>query len=176
MTHVNDDQIQEFLDGNPTPDRAEIAAHIESCAECRAKVKEYERLYSAMSVDTGFDLPTDFAASVAARVMPAPVVQPEAEPEPRFKYSDMLLFAGALAAAIGALIYFRDFSAIFGGFKEKLANSALNTTIVTTIGELLSGMGVQGQFLLSAVGALLMVILMDRLMRTVRRGKAMFFA
>jgi len=174
MTHVNDDQIQDFLDGNP--DRADIAAHIESCSECRAKVREYKRLYVAMSMDTGFDLPADFAAAVAARVMPQPVVQPEALPEPRFKYSDILMFAGAFAAVIGALIYFVDFSVIFGGLKAKLANSELNTTIVSTVGELLSGMGLQGRMLLSAVAALLMVVLLDRLMRTVRRGKAMFFA
>jgi len=170
ITHVNDDQIQDFLDGNL--DRTDIATHIESCAECRAKVKEYERLYAAVSVDTGFDLPADFAATVAARVMP----QPEALPERRFTYSDISLFAGALAAVIGALIYFVDFSAVFGGLKAKLANSELNTSVVSAVGELFSGMGVQGHLLLSAVGALLMVVLLDRLMRTVRRGKAMFFA
>lgn len=176
ITHVNDDQIQEFLDGNPTPDRAAIAAHIESCAGCRAKVKEYELLYSGLAGDAGFDLPPNFAATVAARVMPQPVAQPEAQPESRFKYSDLLLFAGAVAAVVGALIYFVDLTAIFGGLKLKLANSEFDTTVLSTCRELLSGMGIKGHLLLSAMAALLMVTLLDRLMRTVRRGKAMFFA
>jgi predicted anti-sigma-YlaC factor YlaD len=107
VTHLTDEEIQDYLDGNLSHQGKVFAkAHLESCESCQATVKQYQTLYVGLKKDQGFDLPRTFAKSVVAKL---PLAQ---KTKSGFNYSDILL--GILAILITAFtsIYYLDLGSL----------------------------------------------------------------
>ena len=66
--HLNDKQIQDYLD-NRTPDKSSfVANHLRQCTRCRQELALYRELYMTLEKDPLPKLPVDFADKVIARL------------------------------------------------------------------------------------------------------------
>jgi hypothetical protein len=101
MNHLTDTEIQDYLDGNLMSRLDEITAHLDSCADCRKKLKEFEYIYSQLKIDTTPALSSNFAASVVRAV--------ETETSESKEYDlSRILFAACILIGVGLIIYFAD--------------------------------------------------------------------
>ncbi len=103
LKHLNDEEIQEYLDGNlPAQDLTIIEEHLESCTVCQDSLKQYRYLYDGLVKDEGFELSKDFAKTVLSRI------GAEAQTKPHFNYIYALLaFLGAVIG-VATIIRFVD--------------------------------------------------------------------
>lgn len=92
LKHLNDEEIQEYLDRNlPAQDLTMIEEHLEKCPVCQDSLKQYRYMYDGLAKDEGFDLSKDFAKTVLSRL------GVEAQAKPRFNYFYALIaFLGAV--------------------------------------------------------------------------------
>ena len=92
LKHLNDEEIQEYLDGNlPVQDLTTIEEHLERCPVCQDSIKQYRYLYDGLAKDEGFELSKDFAKTVLSRL------GAEVQAKPRFNYFYVLIaFLGAV--------------------------------------------------------------------------------
>jgi hypothetical protein len=66
--HLNDKQIQDYLD-NRMPDKSSfVANHLRQCTQCRHELALYRELYMTLEKDPLPKLPADFADRVIARL------------------------------------------------------------------------------------------------------------
>lgn len=103
VTHLTDEEIQEYLDGNLSRQKRIFAeAHLKTCELCQVTLKQYQSLYVGLKQDQVFDLPKTFAKSIVAKLPPAE------KAKSGFNYSDILL--GILATLITAFttLHFLD--------------------------------------------------------------------
>jgi len=166
LAHLSEDRIQDYLDGNAGPEQERAAAHLETCGACREAVREYESLYLGLADEAGFDLPADFAASVAAKLAP--------QPEPRAWFYKGIIAAVLLLAGTGAVYFFVDLSVLFDMVNKGLALETCLDTAVSAVRTFLSILGIQTNLLVFSGLALLMVGLLDRLVFAFRQGKTLF--
>jgi hypothetical protein len=65
LTHVNDIQIQDYLDKNLAREQAAVfEQHIEECDVCRRQVQMYQNIYSGLGEEPQFTLSPKFAGKV----------------------------------------------------------------------------------------------------------------
>lgn len=168
MTHLNDEQLQEFLDGGRQAPGERLAQHLDGCPECRLKVAEYRAMYRQLTDDTGFDLPADFAASVMRRVELAPRRNP---------WLWVVYPAAAMVAVVAALYFFVDLSGTFGRLGQTISSiTGMENAVVNSLNGFLEGLNLKPSLVLAAGGMLAAFALLERLFFSLRRGKAMFFA
>jgi hypothetical protein len=66
--HLNDKQIQDYLD-NRIPDKSSsVTNHLKQCTRCRHELARYRELYMTLEKDPVPKLPLDFADKVIARL------------------------------------------------------------------------------------------------------------
>jgi len=107
VTHLTDEEIQDYLDGNLShQSRIFLEAHLKTCEFCQVALKQYQSLYVELKQDQVFDLPKTFAKSVVAKL---PMIE---KAKSGFNYSDILL--GILAILITAFtsIYYLDLGSL----------------------------------------------------------------
>lgn len=102
-SHLTDDQLQSYLDRNPTA--GGIEDHLKSCARCRQALAAYRSLYSAMAEDPGVRLAPDFAEAVMAR-LPRREAVAEHESIRRLNIRDSIAAFAAFMVFLAAAIYF----------------------------------------------------------------------
>ncbi len=104
QAHLNDDQLQEYLDGYIVPGDP-LADHLLHCPRCQKALSVYEGLYSALKQEPDCKLSPGFADTVMDRL---PTIEPavETSTENRFYFKDSLVMFLAAAAVIAAAIYF----------------------------------------------------------------------
>ena len=52
LKHLNDEEIQEYLDGNlPAQDLTMMEEHLERCLVCQDSLKQYRYLYDGLAKD-----------------------------------------------------------------------------------------------------------------------------
>ena len=164
LAHISDEQIQGYLDGNPTG-REKVAKHLVSCPVCREAVKEYRLLWATLADDHGFELPQEFAAAVAARV-----VQP-AKASRHSWLVDLSLVIVPVAACLVTASLFIDFSHLWAGVKQFLAaNFGSNVAALSATKAFLAQFGIKSSLLASAAATMLLIAVADRLFATLRRG------
>jgi predicted anti-sigma-YlaC factor YlaD len=105
MRHLSDQQIQNYLDREPSQKRAEIERHLSACPACRNQLAAYKRLYRELGDETGFMLSANFADAVIARV--------ERGSEKKFHLLETVLLILAVIVSLGAALYFTDLGNMF---------------------------------------------------------------
>lgn len=114
MRHLNDDQIQEYLDSNSVEDRASMKVHLASCDFCRTRMLQFQRLYEELdSGELEENLSPGFADSVMARV----AAEDEVASSPA-RVWDFLPVALGAVIGLAALFYFLDFQKIAGALAD----------------------------------------------------------
>jgi predicted anti-sigma-YlaC factor YlaD len=102
LKHLTDEEIQEYLDGNLSPENELLfETHLKICPHCQESLKQYQSLYVDLANDEGFDLPKSFAESVLSR-LPA-----EPEAKSHFKYASIFWTILGIIT-IGITFYYVD--------------------------------------------------------------------
>jgi predicted anti-sigma-YlaC factor YlaD len=65
INHLDDNMIQEYLDGNAT---AMIRNHLEQCSACRENLRDYQNLYKRLQDDSPHEFKSDFAEKVLSAI------------------------------------------------------------------------------------------------------------
>jgi len=170
VKHATEEQIQAYLDGLVGPDYALLSGHIESCEQCRETMLQYHALYGELSDDGDIHLPADFARTVAAGVGST---ETTAETEERWSLN--LVFTVLLPLLMAAVtVYFLGAESLYakvGGFGQSMLGHV--DEMATDTAAFLRQFGLRPDLVLFAVLVLLVVSGLERLLRTLRHGKAM---
>lgn len=157
INHWSDEEIQKFLDGKSSISQSLFEEHLKICAACGKSFQYYRNLYSELKQDPKFQLSPNFARTLISRI-------PQfAHGTARFKFSDIFIGSIGIAALLGAMIFFIDFSALaealgkfsFPAVKEDVQNWFHNSISTLNGGVLLIG---------SSVLTLLVTATLDRLL------------
>lgn len=168
IKHLNDDRIQEYLDGVlAPPEHTRVKDHLDSCAQCRQTAGRYRAVYQALAEQPAVELSGDFADRVTN----------QAVGRRRSRFNPVWLWPVAAAAVFVAThIWFVSLTpiwtsveALFDAQAESLAG------MVHKWDSILNNYGATGRILLGAALSLLMVAGLDRLTQAMRRGRAMLF-
>jgi predicted anti-sigma-YlaC factor YlaD len=76
LRHLNDEDIQAYLDGQLAHRAILIERHLQECDSCRARVEQYQPVFEALKLDTMPSLVPGFPDRVMAAVEKEPAVKP----------------------------------------------------------------------------------------------------
>jgi hypothetical protein len=69
IKHINNKEIQRFLDGEVTPgESAEIKSHLNICQQCRQEYESYILIFKALKQEPENDFSTQFTYRVLSRI------------------------------------------------------------------------------------------------------------
>jgi hypothetical protein len=102
MRHLNDEEIQEFLDAGGEGVGSVTLDHLRTCSRCRSALESYRTLYAGLADKAAFEPPRDLAASVTSRLGLRALRCPRALP------ADLILVACAILAMVIAVSIFAD--------------------------------------------------------------------
>jgi len=128
MTCLNLERLSSYSEGELTgPEKRAVEEHLASCLKCREAVEERRLLIQAARTLPPFEVPSDFAQKIMARISPAPA---------RLTVLGWLAAAAAgvtaLVATLGlaALLTGAGFSQLFLGLNRFLWNNIQNIASV----------------------------------------------
>jgi hypothetical protein len=128
LRHLTDKDFQDYLDGNRTQDTQFIEMHLYACTDCQTTFKEYQKLYAGLNEDKGFELSSNFAASVMSKI---PV---EPAGEHRFHYGDFFLMILGFLIAVGAALYFTDSKSLLAAITQiRLPELKIDLAFITSV-------------------------------------------
>jgi len=167
MNHLDEDQLQELLDGNLSVERRErVRQHLAECPSCQERVGQYQALYRGLKDESEFVMPVGFAAEVAATA--------EAPEESSLWMSWPVLGGASLMAVIGTLVSIMGSEKLIAlGQQLLLAQNNVREGFMAPIESLITATGYQGELIFFGVLALAMVAVLDRVVKSVKRGRAM---
>jgi hypothetical protein len=165
MKHLTDEQIQDYLDGNPVVNTKEIEDHLEKCEACRTELARYRDLSTALSEDVGFELAPNFAADVVASL------EEEGAEKFFYKVAKVILWAAGIFTALAVLIRFTNIENSFSGFSEagKQGESAFKEFYLT-IKQAIESSGIDIRLILMIALVILGIFLIDRLIMRTRKN------
>ena len=171
--HATEEQIQAYVDGIIGEDFALLSEHIENCEQCRETMHQYRTLFGELADDTGFDLPAGFARSVAAQVEVA-----QSSVVARERWSFTILF-GVLGPVLMVAItfYFLGYESLLSGLGDFGQTMLGNIdAMFTGCAAYLQQLGLRPDQFMFTMLVLLVISCLDRLLGTLRHGKAMLMA
>lgn len=159
LKHLTDEEIQEYLDGNLSPQNASLfERHLESCSFCKESLKQYQSLYVGLVNDEGFDLPKSFVKSVISRL------QAEPEAKSHFNYANIFLTILGIIIAVGITFYYLDLEPLGKAISNILLSQyEFGSALLVSIKSFLAGLNGNISLLALAGLTLLMIAALDRL-------------
>jgi hypothetical protein len=158
--HLNDNQIQDYLDGNLTGTDPAVL-HLEKCADCRRAVENYRVLYSSLKADPGFALPPDFADKVITR-LPEPQATGVREKPEWFKVREWVVMVASLAVVTGTALFFVNpislLKSLFGWADQPALSGG---SLVRDISTHVSGLGFNPTLLLFVALTVVIIAVID---------------
>ena len=146
MTHLTDEELQNYLDGNISHNQVSIfKQHIESCEKCQSELAQYQSLYVKLKKeDVAFNLSPDFANAVMKSIVLLPVI--------------------GIAVGIGVMIYYIDFKPFMKVFADSLnPGRYFDSAVLSELNHVLAKLNVNLNIIVFAGLSLLAVILIDHL-------------
>lgn len=166
VTHLSDQEIQDYLDDPRGASSHRVAKHLEACAHCQTQVQQYQNLFSALKREPAPTLPFDFADSVMAKI--------KAGAEEAFTLPIWLAFFGMIAG-IATTLYLVGLEKT-GGFLSGLRTYfSFDWRIFSTINQYLSALNLNFGLLGLAVFIITMMALVDRFVFQSRHKLISFF-
>ena len=102
LRHLNDEDIQAYLDGQLAHRAKQIERHLLECDSCREKLEHYRSVFQALKQDTTLSLAPGFPD----RVMAAVTKEPAANATDSFVSWLSLAAAAIVLVGLGAVQYF----------------------------------------------------------------------
>jgi hypothetical protein len=125
VNHLSDNDIQDFLEGNLKNRDEEIRLHLNECATCNKKFKEFSVIFNQVKIDTTPALSTSFASKVAAKAFS------ESEQSKKVFSPYIYYFAGLVCLIVA--IWYTGIWSIFG----RMMSALKITSIADFIGDLI---------------------------------------
>jgi hypothetical protein len=169
MKHLSDEQIQDYLDGNPREDLNEIESHLQTCGQCREELERYRVLSQSLAEDPGFELSAGFAADVIAGM------EESAAESFFFKVARIVLWMFGIAVSFGIAIHFTNMQTVVEQFRKMQAEGqGIFDSIWAALQNLFSGS--QNSLTLFALAGLVIVgiALLDRMLKRFHREVTCF--
>lgn len=169
MTHLTEEELQNYLDGNISYNQAAIfEKHLESCKKCQSELADYRSLYIELKNDHGFTLAPDFSNSIMN------AIRTEAKKAWLDRLWNVLLPVLGIVVGVGVMIRYVNFTPLVKAFGDSLnPNRYFDNTVLTSLTDVLSKLNVNLSLIVFAGLSLLAVILIDQLLS---RHKAKFFS
>ncbi|GEM_PF-2138548 len=166
--HLTHEEAQGYAENVLGPRQESAAAHLETCGNCRALVRQYELLFRGLKDETGFELPAGFAGSVAAKVAPQRTLS---------RYGGLIWSLAGSAAAVCLVYCFIDMwwlgelvsSILFGA-------GGMADSVASALQAVDARLPIRSGLLVVPVLILLVVTALDRIILGIRHSKAMFLA
>nr|MBN2277860.1 hypothetical protein [candidate division Zixibacteria bacterium] len=159
MMHLNDIDIQEYLDGHAGSRTAGIENHLKECTRCREELEQYKTLVSDLQIDMIASLPADFAASTAAAIGEMKKAKARSRP-----WSWILGSTGILGA-LATVIFLVDFGAIFEALIKSLTPEKANIAFLGELRALLESSGLNPIWVIWLGIILIIVSALDYIIR-----------
>jgi len=159
MTHLTDEELQNYLDGNISHKQIPIfEQHIESCEKCQSELAQYRSLYAGLKEDVAFNLLPGFSTAVMK------AIQAQVRKTWLARLWNVLLPILGVAAGIGVMIYYIDFKPFLKIFSDSLNPSRyFDSAVVSNLNQVLAKLNVNLNIIVFAGLSLLVVILIDHL-------------
>ncbi len=129
MKHLSDEEIQKYLDEDPSLNKTKFEKHLKSCHICQPNVQVYRQLYTGLSDETGFLLSANFSDSVVSQL------KQSKEKSYNFFETALLIIAGLFS--LGLISYFTKLDVVILSILEK--NMQQMTPLFENIGTILGG-------------------------------------
>jgi len=159
MTHLTDEDLQNYLDGNiPISQISIFEQHIESCQKCQSELVQYRSLYAGLKEDVTLDLSPTFSNAVMK------AVQAGAKKALLARLWNVLLPIIGIAVGIGVMIYYVDFKPFIKVFADSLnPGRYFDSAVLSELNQVLTKLNVNLNIIVFAGLSLLAVILIDYL-------------
>lgn len=170
VKHLTDGEIQALVEENVSKGTARMRAHVERCAACNMKVRQYERLFTALSCEDDFALPHGFAQSVMAKI----------QPERSLRVASHFWYVAAgilfLAVGLGTTFYFIGTAALLEGVSVTLSGSkSLGAQLFQVLKKYLAGVDLDIGLLGFAILILIIISTLDHFILQPKRKTISFF-
>ena len=157
LNHLTDEKIQDYLDGNLSPENAILVQeHLEACSFCQEALRHYQALYSSLGDDKGFELCPGFARSVVKK-LPA-----EAETESHLNYLNIFLTILGIIVTVGVTLTYVDFRPLGRAFSYVLPGPKFGSSLLSFAKNLLIHLNGNAGFLIIVLLTLLLIAALDR--------------
>jgi predicted anti-sigma-YlaC factor YlaD len=115
IEHLTDAQIQDYLDGNMSPDeQRHLCEHTDMCEGCRNNLLSYQQLYRNLKDDRDIVLSRMFTKNVLA------LAKKESMGEVHIKLTSVFLIFFGVIVALNTVMYYYDFGALFNHLKQSV--------------------------------------------------------
>ena len=159
MTHLTDEELQNYLDGNISHSQISIfEQHIESCEKCQSELAQYRDLYAELKKDAAFNLSPGFSNAIMK------TIHAKAKKAWLAHLWNILLPVIGIAVAIGVMIYYVDFTPFVKAFADSLnPGRYFDSVVLSELNQVLAKLNVNLNIIVFAGLSLLAVILIDYL-------------
>lgn len=115
IEHLTDSQIQDYLDGNMSPDQQKsLCEHTDTCESCRNNLLSYQQLYHNLEDDRDVVLSRVFTKNVLM------IAKKESMGEVHIKLTSVFLIFFGVIVALNTVMYFYDFGALFNHLRQSI--------------------------------------------------------
>ncbi len=152
-SHLSDEKIQSYLDNRISKtEKNLIEKHLCLCSECTVKLENYELIFNELNQELNVDLNENFSEKLISRIRDEQVEAETArEVDPL-----LLMFVLVGISFTAAIIYYVDFSALYG-ILSKLGNAE---TLQLKLQNFVQSFGsVNKFFVFGGIGAGIMLVL-----------------
>ncbi|HDL19461.1 MAG TPA: hypothetical protein ENH29_10435 [Bacteroidetes bacterium] len=104
MSHLTDDEIQEYLDSPEAVNVQTVQTHLHNCQQCRQQLTLYRQVFSVLIEEPETVVPYNFAGQITERLM--------ALQNKKYHKWELLLLLFSIIQGIALTIYFVDFGKI----------------------------------------------------------------
>ncbi len=164
--HLTDEEIQNILDRNDSPESAILKNHLKECKICQNKLEEYQTLYSGLKKDPGFELPRNFKKSVISKLAT------EETGHSLFSSKEITLIAIGIFLALGATLYLVDLKSIAEVISRiTLPKMEIKNILLSPIKDLIYSLNIKLALLAFAGLALFATAVVDQLILRLKHQK-----
>jgi len=164
LRHLTDEEIQNYLDGNLSPENKFAQRHLKRCKLCQKTLKEYKSLYLELKDEKGFRLSRGFASSVISKLPKEPVARSQS------KYAEILLVIVGIVAAGFTTLHFVDVKPLVRMITQiLLPQFEFISASFGSIANLLEGLNINSSLLVFSGLTLLIIRVLDYIILHLRR-------
>lgn len=157
--HLNDDLIQEFLDGNLSVfERQQFEKHVQNCDKCRWRMEEFEELFSELNEQPEIQLSRSFTKKVVKKT------RKEFVGSLQFGLMQIFFTLAFIIIAINVLFYYVELDTLKSDVQNTVnATFGFIPKMLSVFQGLLGGITSHTRYALFAAIILLMLLVADRL-------------
>jgi predicted anti-sigma-YlaC factor YlaD len=170
LRHLNEEEIQEYLDGNLSRRKALLVErHLKTCLFCQERLNQYKSLYVALADDEDFELSRDFAKSVTSK-LPAITNAPA-----RANYVNTFFTILGSIIGMALIFYYVGLKPLSGAISHTLLSQyEFGSTLVASMKSFLVSLNGNTSFWVLAGLTLLVIVALDHLLFHPKFGRISF--